>query len=77
MTERSDPHTGDAMVGPHGQAGDHGGEHGHDDHGHAGETVALGPVDVRAWGAAILGLLLGLAVAGAFLVSNGFQLGGG
>ena len=38
---------------------------GHDDHddghGHAGE--ALGPVDVRAWGALILGVAAGLVVA--------------
>ena len=35
---------------------------GHDDrHGHGGE--ALGPVDVQAWGALILGVAAGLVVA--------------
>jgi hypothetical protein len=34
---------------------------GHDDHAHAGE--ALGPVDVRAWGALLLGVAAGLLVA--------------
>ncbi len=67
MTERHDPHAADSMVGPHGRPDDHGGDHGHDDHAHPGE--ALGPLDPKAWGAAALGLALGLAVAGAFLIS--------
>ena len=38
----------------------HGGD-GHDDeHGHGGET--LGPIDVRAWGALLLGIAAGLLV---------------
>jgi hypothetical protein len=64
MSERPDPHAGEAMVGPHGAADDHGDSHGHDDHAHGGE--ALGPVDVQAWGAAILGILLGLVIMIAF-----------
>ena len=64
MTDRDDPHADEAAVGPHG-AGDHGGTHGHDDHAHTAE--ALGPVDKRAWGAAILGILLGLVVMIAFI----------
>jgi hypothetical protein len=60
MTERHDPHAADSTVGPHGAADDHGDTHGHDDHTHASE--ALGPVNMRAWGAAILGLALGLVV---------------
>lgn len=36
------------------------GGHGTDDHGHAEE--ALGPVDVMAWGALVLGVALGLLI---------------
>lgn len=65
MAERHDPHAGEAAVGPHGAPDDHGDTHGHDDHAHGGET--LGPVDMRAWGAAILGIVLGLVVMVAFI----------
>ena len=47
---------------------DHGDEHGHDDHAHGEES--LGPVDGPAWGAGILGVLLGLAVAVAFVIAT-------
>jgi hypothetical protein len=47
---------------------DHGGDHGHDDHGHADE--ALGPLDWGAWGAGVLGVVLGLAVAICFVAST-------
>lgn len=77
MTERSDPHAADAMAEPHARADDHGGDHGHDDQGHAGEAgEALGPLDARAWGAAGLGIVLGLAVVAVFLVAIGFGFGG-
>jgi hypothetical protein len=65
MSSHADPHAGEAMVGPHGEAGDHGTDHGHDDHAHAG--AALGPVDIQTWSMAVLGILLGLVVAIAFL----------
>jgi hypothetical protein len=65
MSAHTDPHAGESMVGPHGEADDHGAEHGHDDHAHGGE--ALGPFDVQTWGMAGLGILLGLVVAIAFL----------
>jgi hypothetical protein len=65
MTQAHDPHAGESMVGPHGTTDDHGATHGHDDHGHAG--AALGPLDVRTWAMAVLGILLGLVVAIAFL----------
>ena len=48
---------------------DHGDEHGHDDHAH-GEGEYLGPIDVIAWGAGVLGVVLGLAVALAFALST-------
>jgi hypothetical protein len=53
-------HDDDATTGPHGSMADHGGDHGHDDHGHASE--ALGPIDMRAWGAGIGGIAIGLVV---------------
>ncbi len=71
MTEHPGPHDSDAMAGPHGSADDHGADHGHDDHGHAGDEATLGPIDTRSWGAGILGILLGLAIAAAFLIANG------
>jgi hypothetical protein len=61
MTEHATPnHPGDIDAEPHG-SGDHGADGGHDDHAH--EPVPLGPVDVFAWGAFVLGAGLGLAVA--------------
>lgn len=61
MTEHATPdHPGDAENAVHG-AGDHGEEHGQDDHGHAEEP--LGPIDVIAWGSFVLGIGLGLVVA--------------
>ena len=60
----NDAHTlhepGDVVDEPHGP-GDHGGDHGHDDHAH--DSEALGPIDTQAWGALALGIGLGLIVA--------------
>jgi hypothetical protein len=47
---------------------DHGEEHGHDDHAH-GDGL-LGPIDVIAWGAGVLGVVLGLAIALGFALST-------
>ena len=69
MSERDDAHAGESMVGPHGAVDDHGDAHGHDDHAHGGE--ALGPFDVTIWAMAVLGILLGLVVAFAFLQAVG------
>lgn len=69
MPGRDDPHAGESMVGPHGAAEDHGDDHGHDDHAHDGE--ALGPIDLPAWGAAVLGIVLGLIVMFAFVQAAG------
>jgi hypothetical protein len=60
------PHAGESMVGPHGAPDDHGDDHGHDDHaGH--DSEALGPIDLPMWGAAALGIVLGLVVLLAFV----------
>lgn len=58
MAEKQDTHAGDPMVEPHGTADDHGGE-------------ALGPIDVAAWGAAVLGVALGLIVLIALILAVG------
>jgi hypothetical protein len=67
MTQSQDPHAGESMVGPHGDSMDHGDTHGHDDHAHA--ATELGPIDVTAWSMSLLGILLGLVVAAAFLAA--------
>jgi len=71
MTATQDPHAGEETVGPHGLADDHGGDHGHDDHAHGGGE-ALGPVDVFAWGAGLLGIGAGLIVALVMAASTGW-----
>jgi len=68
--QRPDPHAGEAHVGPHGSPDDHGEDHGHDDHAH-GAGEALGPLNLPAWGAAILGVVLGLVVVFAFIQAAG------
>jgi hypothetical protein len=64
------PHDSDAMAGPHGSMDDHGETHGHDDHAHAADAMALGPIDLSAWGAAIAGIAAGLIVALVLAFSN-------
>jgi hypothetical protein len=65
MAERTDPHGGEPTTGPHDAADDHGEDHGHDDRAHGVE--ALGPVDVKLWGAALIGIALGLVIVVAFI----------
>lgn len=52
----------------HPATGDQGADHGHDDHA-AGE-VALGPIDWFAWGAGLLGVILGAVVTLAFVLAT-------
>jgi hypothetical protein len=47
---------------------DHGQTDGHDDHAHAEE--ALGPIDVWAWGAGLLGVGLGLIMTAGFILAT-------
>jgi hypothetical protein len=67
--EHPNPHAGEMLAGSHATMDDHGADHGHDDHnlgeGHGGE--ALGPFDMKLWGAAALGIVLGLAVVVALM----------
>lgn len=70
----TDPHSGDVpdhdaiTVGDHHASTDHGGDHGHDDHGHAASD--LGPIDTTAWLAGALGVALGLVVAAGFVLAT-------
>ena len=61
----SDHHATDAPGHPgavaHHATDDHGDDHGDDDHAHADE--ALGPIDVAAWGAGILGVAIAIVIA--------------
>jgi hypothetical protein len=66
--QHADDVPGHAGAVAHHVTDDHGDEHGHDDHAHAEEP--LGPIDVPAWGAALAGVLLGLAVALAFVLAT-------
>jgi hypothetical protein len=54
--------------GDHHSTTDHGDEHGHDDHAHA--EVALGPIDVAAWGAGVAGVAIALAIAACFALAT-------
>jgi hypothetical protein len=69
----TDPHDADAPghegALAHHATDDHGDEHGHDDHAHGDE--ALGPIDMRAWGAGALGVTLGIVVTACFVLATG------
>jgi hypothetical protein len=55
----------DSSDGAHGAHDDHGGDDPHgtaDAHGHGAASEPLGPVDTRAWAAAIGGAVLGVIV---------------
>jgi hypothetical protein len=52
----------------HHRTDDHGDDTEHDDHAHSEEP--LGPIDVPAWGAGVVGVLLGLAVTLAFWMAT-------
>jgi hypothetical protein len=71
---RSSPHRSDTPghdgAIAHHALDDHGEDHGHDDHAHD-DSIPLGPIDVIAWGAGILGVVLGLAVVWAFVSTTG------
>jgi hypothetical protein len=58
---------GDKDADGHGDK--HGDGHG-DGHGHDGET--LGPIDVPAWGASLLGFAVAALTAAAFAISTGY-----
>jgi hypothetical protein len=59
---------GHAGAVAHHQTDDHGDDHGHDDHAHDEEP--LGPIDLAAWGAGALGVMVGVAVALCFALAT-------
>ena len=60
---------------PHGGAMPHGAADDIPEHGqvHHEATTVVGPVDIRMWGAAILGIALGLVIAVCFVVATGVR----
>lgn len=48
----------------------HDAAHGHDDHGHAADT--LGPIDWTMWGAGVLGVVAAVAVLVGFVLAAHF-----
>ncbi len=61
----------DLVAGPHGSTSDHGEDHGHDDHAHAGE--ALGPIDLAMWGVGVLGVVAALVIVAGFALATHFS----
>ncbi|MEP6639889.1 MAG: hypothetical protein ABJC39_11110 [Chloroflexota bacterium] len=68
MDQRADDVPGHAGAVAHHATDDHGDEHGHDDHAHAEEP--LGPIDLPAWSAGVIGVVLGVALAYAFVLAT-------
>jgi ABC-type Zn2+ transport system substrate-binding protein/surface adhesin len=71
----SDPHATDAPghdgAVAHHRTGDHGDDHGHDDHAHEDEDEqALGPIDVAAWGAGVLGVVVAIVIAACLALAS-------
>ena len=68
----TNPHATDTPGHPgavdHHSTSDHGEDHGHDDHAHGEEP--LGPIDIAAWGAGVVGILVGVAIAACFAVAT-------
>ncbi len=65
----SDTHASTAQD-PHAAAG-HGDSHGgHDEHGHAADTI--GPIDTTMWGVGILGVAVAVVVIACFVLATKF-----
>jgi ABC-type Zn2+ transport system substrate-binding protein/surface adhesin len=56
------------VPGDHHDASDHGEAHDHDDHAHADE--ALGPIDVAAWSAGVLGIAIAVVIAACLVLAT-------
>jgi ABC-type Zn2+ transport system substrate-binding protein/surface adhesin len=59
-----------AVEGDHGSTADHGDDHGHDDHAHAGGT--LGPIDWTMWAIGVLGVIVALIITAGLAAATGF-----
>jgi hypothetical protein len=64
VDQHADDTPGHSGAVAHHSTDDHGDDHGHDDHAHPDEP--LGPIDIVAWGAGILGIAIGLVIAVCF-----------
>jgi hypothetical protein len=70
----TDPHAtdapghGPATGGDHHDVANHGDTDGRDDHAHGDEP--LGPVDLAAWGAGVLGVGIAVVIAACFVLST-------
>lgn len=49
---------------------DHGGTHDHDSGAHEPADEALGPVDVAAWGAGVVGVAIAIVIAACFVLAT-------
>jgi hypothetical protein len=58
-----------AVEGAHGSTADHGDDHGHDDHAHAGGT--LDPIDWAMWGVGILSVIVALIITAGLVAASG------
>jgi hypothetical protein len=67
-TDRHDDAPGHDGAVAHHATDDHGDDHGHDDHAHA--DAPLGPIDIWAWGAGALGVVLGIAMTACFVLAT-------
>ena len=68
-TGHDDDLPGHAGAVAHHDLDDHGEDHGHDDHAH-GDEPGLGPIDLPAWGAGLLGVVIGLAMTACFVLAT-------
>jgi hypothetical protein len=64
--QHADDVPGHAGAVAHHATDDHGEDHGHDDHAHGDAEEALGPIDIAAWGAGVLGVVIGVGIAVCF-----------
>lgn len=64
------PMSSDADLDPHATDDHHAPDDHGDDHGHSDDEQPLGPVDRAAWGAGVLGVVIGLVIAMCFVLAT-------
>jgi hypothetical protein len=67
VTTSADQHATDAPGHAGAVAHHETGDHGHDDQAHGEEPI--GPIDIAAWGAGALGLLVAIVIAACFVLA--------
>jgi hypothetical protein len=70
-TDPTGQHAASDAAGTHDATAGHGDGHGHDDHGHGGDT--LGPFDWKMWGIGILGVIVAGIVTAGFVAATSFS----